>query len=56
MTTLKPLLAKNRSVALQRFERNPDYFAQYLHQQKPRSLRLGQLKQLAQPFAEGPVP
>lgn len=56
MTTLKPLLAKNRSVALQRLEHNPDYFAQYLHQQKPHSLWIGQLKQLAQPFSEEPVP
>ncbi|OQP31897.1 carbonic anhydrase [Pantoea latae] len=41
MTTLKPLLAKNRSWALQRRERNPDYFEQYLHQQKPHSLWIG---------------
>ena len=38
---LKPLLAKNRSWALQRRERNPDYFEQYLHQQKPHSLWIG---------------
>ncbi|QDY43083.1 carbonic anhydrase [Candidatus Pantoea soli] len=41
MTTLKPLLAKNRSWALQRRARNPDYFARYLHQQKPHSLWIG---------------
>ncbi|KJV50187.1 calcium ABC transporter ATPase [Pantoea sp. BL1] len=41
VTTLKPLLAKNRSWALQRRERNPDYFEQYLHQQKPHSLWIG---------------
>lgn len=41
MTTLKPLLAKNRSWARQRRERNPDYFEQYLHQQKPHSLWIG---------------
>jgi len=39
--TLKPLLAKNRSWALQRRERNPDYFEKYLHQQKPHSLWIG---------------
>ncbi|ORM70960.1 carbonic anhydrase [Pantoea wallisii] len=41
VTTLKPLLAKNRSWALQRRARNPDYFAKYLHQQKPHSLWIG---------------
>lgn len=41
MTTLKPLLAKNRSWALQRRARNPDYFEKYLHQQKPHSLWIG---------------
>ncbi|WP_312239518.1 carbonic anhydrase [Pantoea sp.] len=41
VTTLKPLLAKNRSWALQRRERNPDYFDAYLHQQKPHSLWIG---------------
>ncbi|BAN96508.1 carbonate dehydratase [Plautia stali symbiont] len=41
MTPLKPLLAKNRSWALQRRERNPDYFEQYLHQQKRHSLWIG---------------
>lgn len=41
VTTLKPLLAKNRSWALQRRERNPDYFEKYLHQQKPHSLWIG---------------
>ncbi|WP_345829834.1 carbonic anhydrase [Pantoea sp. BRR-3P] len=41
VTTLKPLLAKNRSWALQRRERNPHYFEKYLHQQKPHSLWIG---------------
>ncbi|RPD99182.1 carbonic anhydrase [Candidatus Pantoea deserta] len=41
VTTLKPLLAKNRSWALQRRERNPDYFEKYLYQQKPHSLWIG---------------
>ncbi|MFH8135340.1 carbonic anhydrase [Pantoea osteomyelitidis] len=41
VTTLKPLLAKNRSWALQRRERNPNYFENYLHQQKPHSLWIG---------------
>ncbi|MCZ4060147.1 carbonic anhydrase [Pantoea sp. LMR881] len=41
VTTLKPLLAKNRSWALQRRQRNPDYFEKYLHQQKPHSLWIG---------------
>lgn len=41
VTTLKPLLAKNRSWARQRRERNPDYFEKYLHQQKPHSLWIG---------------
>ncbi len=41
MTTLKPLLAKNRSWALQRRERNPDYFEKSLHQQQPHSLWIG---------------
>ncbi|KOC87348.1 calcium ABC transporter ATPase [Winslowiella iniecta] len=41
MTTLKPLLAKNRSWALQRRQRNPKYFDKYLHQQKPHSLWIG---------------
>jgi len=41
VTTLKPLLAKNRSWALQRRARNPDYFEKYLHQQKPHSLWIG---------------
>lgn len=41
MTTLKPLLAKNRSWALQRRQRNPEYFDNNLHQQKPHSLWIG---------------
>lgn len=41
VTTLKPLLAKNRSWALQRRQRNPNYFEKYLHQQKPHSLWIG---------------
>jgi len=41
LTTLKPLLAKNRSWALQRRQRNPKYFDKYLHQQKPHSLWIG---------------
>ncbi|MDO6408467.1 carbonic anhydrase [Pantoea phytobeneficialis] len=41
VTTLKPLLAKNRSWALQRRQRNPHYFEKYLHQQKPHSLWIG---------------
>ncbi|WP_040462466.1 carbonic anhydrase [Winslowiella toletana] len=41
LTTLKPLLAKNRSWALQRRQRNPQYFDKNLHQQKPHSLWIG---------------
>jgi carbonic anhydrase len=41
VTTLKPLLAKNRSWALQRRQRNPKYFEKFLHQQKPHSLWIG---------------
>ncbi|MEQ4532639.1 MAG: carbonic anhydrase [Mixta sp.] len=41
LTTLKPLLAKNRSWALQKTQRNPRYFERYLHQQKPHSLWIG---------------
>lgn len=41
VTTLKPLLAKNRSWALQRRERDPDYFKKFLQQQKPHSLWIG---------------
>ncbi|WP_428945077.1 carbonic anhydrase [Pantoea sp. FN060301] len=41
MTTLKPLLAKNRSWALQRRQRNPHYFQQNVHSQKPHSLWIG---------------
>ncbi|EXU74212.1 MULTISPECIES: carbonic anhydrase [Erwinia] len=41
MTTLKPLLAKNRSWALQRRQRNPQYFRQNVHSQQPHSLWIG---------------
>lgn len=41
MTTLKPLLAKNRSWALQRRQRNPQYFRQNEHSQQPHSLWIG---------------
>jgi len=41
LTTLKLLLAKNRSWALQRRQRNPTYFDKYLHWQKPHSLWIG---------------
>ncbi|EOS95116.1 carbonic anhydrase [Erwinia tracheiphila] len=41
MTTLKPLLAKNRSWALQRSQRNPHYFRQNVHSQQPHSLWIG---------------
>ncbi|KKW51872.1 calcium ABC transporter ATPase [Pantoea ananatis] len=41
VTTLKPLLAKNRSWALQRRQRNPAYFEKSLYQQKPHSLWIG---------------
>jgi len=41
LTTLKPLLAKNRSWALQRRQRNPHYFRQNVHSQKPHSLWIG---------------
>nr|WP_024965828.1 carbonic anhydrase [Pantoea sp. IMH] len=41
MTTLKPLLAKNRSWALQRRQRDPEYFQQNVHSQKPHSLWIG---------------
>ncbi|WP_345830246.1 carbonic anhydrase [Erwinia sp. HDF1-3R] len=41
MTTLKPLLAKNRSWALQRRQRNPHYFRQNVHSQTPHSLWIG---------------
>jgi len=41
VTTLKPLLARNRSWALQRRQRDPEYFEKYLHQQQPHSLWIG---------------
>lgn len=41
MTTLKPLLAKNRSWALQRRQRNPHYFRQNVDGQQPHALWIG---------------
>lgn len=41
MTTLKPLLAKNRSWALQRRQRDPHYFRQNVDGQQPHSLWIG---------------
>lgn len=41
MTTLKPLLARNRSWALQRSTRNAHYFEKHIHQQQPHSLWIG---------------
>ena len=41
MTTLKPLLARNRSWALQCRQRDPNYFEKYVHQQQPHSLWIG---------------
>ncbi|MDI7494548.1 carbonic anhydrase, partial [Cronobacter dublinensis] len=41
MTTLKPLLAKNRSWAQQRLQRDPDYFDKHRDQQQPHSLWIG---------------
>ncbi|WP_187153708.1 carbonic anhydrase [Candidatus Erwinia dacicola] len=41
MTTLKPLLAKNRSWALQRRQRHPHYFQQNVDGQQPHSLWIG---------------
>lgn len=41
MTTLKTLLAKNRSWALQRSQRNPHYFRRHVGQQNPHSLWIG---------------
>ncbi|MGM3193425.1 carbonic anhydrase [Dickeya dadantii subsp. dieffenbachiae] len=41
MTTLKPLLAKNRSWALQRRQRHPHYFRKHALVQKPHSLWIG---------------
>ncbi|AUX73840.1 carbonic anhydrase [Erwinia pyrifoliae] len=41
MRTLKPLLAKNRSWALQRQQRHPQYFQQNVEGQQPHSLWIG---------------
>lgn len=41
MTTLKPLLAKNRSWASQRRQRHPHYFQQNVDGQQPHSLWIG---------------
>lgn len=41
MTTLKPLLAKNRSWALQKCQRDPDYFEKLVEGQQPHSLWIG---------------
>ncbi|XYX39802.1 carbonic anhydrase [Candidatus Erwinia dacicola] len=41
LTTLKPLLAKNRSWALQRRQRHPHYFQQNVDGQQPHSLWIG---------------
>ncbi|WP_421505147.1 carbonic anhydrase [Erwinia rhapontici] len=41
LTTLKPLLAKNRSWALQRRQRDPHYFRQNVDGQQPHSLWIG---------------
>lgn len=41
MTTLKPLLARNRSWALQKCQHDPDYFEKWVDGQRPRSLWIG---------------
>lgn len=41
MTTLKPLLARNRSWALQKCQHDPDYFEKWIDGQRPRSLWIG---------------
>lgn len=41
MTTLKPLLARNRSWALQRSNRHTRYFEKHVYQQQPHSLWIG---------------
>lgn len=41
MTTLKPLLARNRSWALQKCQHDPDYFEKWLDGQRPHSLWIG---------------
>ena len=41
MTTLKPLLARNRSWALQKCQHDPDYFGKWVDGQRPHSLWIG---------------
>lgn len=41
MTTLKPLLARNRSWALQKCQHDPDYFGKWIDGQRPHSLWIG---------------
>ncbi|HCI6801331.1 TPA: carbonic anhydrase [Klebsiella quasipneumoniae subsp. similipneumoniae] len=41
MTTLKPLLARNRSWALQKCQHDPDYFEKWVDGQRPHSLWIG---------------
>ncbi|HCS1354526.1 TPA: carbonic anhydrase [Klebsiella pneumoniae] len=41
MTTLKPLLARNRSWALQKCQHDPDYFEKWIDRQRPHSLWIG---------------
>ena len=41
MTTLKPLLARNRSWALQKCQHDPDYFEKWIDGQRPHPLWIG---------------
>jgi len=41
VTTLKPLLARNRSWALQKCQHDPDYFEKWIDGQRPHSLWIG---------------
>ncbi|HCB1147939.1 TPA: carbonic anhydrase [Klebsiella pneumoniae] len=41
MTTLKPLMARNRSWALQKCQHDPDYFEKWVDGQRPHSLWIG---------------
>ncbi|HGI8184538.1 TPA: carbonic anhydrase, partial [Klebsiella aerogenes] len=41
MTTLKPLLARNRSWALQKCQHDPEYFEKLVAGQRPHSLWIG---------------
>ncbi|MEY8085954.1 carbonic anhydrase [Klebsiella quasipneumoniae] len=41
MTTLKPLLARNRSWALQKCQHDPDYFEKWVDGQRPHTLWIG---------------